>query len=187
MLVASERALPGKSVSSIRLHSLRLLFDFRLRQQHHSSKCPYFERDGRTQVRHQRLHNTAARVSRAEPSASAMAKTRSSALYGASAAIIEEALRKLDWTPIGNRTGSVKGVRCTTVLAKRDGMNAEVKSFYGYPYQLKDMLELEGTAQGLGEMTMITVIVKSDPAKTDELYEQLMGSTPMRHGSGLGQ
>jgi len=123
----------------------------------------------------------------AEPSPSPMAQARSPALYGASAATIEDALRKLGWTPIGNRVGDVKGVRCTTVLARRDGTIAEVKSFYGYPYQLKDMLELKGSAQGLGEMTMVTVIVKGDPAKTDELYEQLMGSAPMRHGSGLGQ
>jgi hypothetical protein len=65
-------------------------------------------------------------------------------------------------------------------------MTAEVKSFLGYAFLLQDMLELKDTAQGFGEMTMFTVIVKGDRAKTDQLYEQLMGSPPMRHGSGLG-
>ncbi|APR81541.1 Hypothetical protein A7982_06890 [Minicystis rosea] len=65
-------------------------------------------------------------------------------------------------------------------------MKAEVKVFEGYPDGLKDMLELEGTAQGFAEMIMITVIVNGDRAKTDQLYEALMGSAPERHGTGLG-
>ena len=121
-----------------------------------------------------------------EPSAPPLATAPPPTLYGASADTIEEALRRAGWTPVGSRVGLIKGVECITVLASREGMSAEVKSFYGYPDDLQDMLELKGTAQGFAEMTMITVLVKGDVARTDKLYQQLMGSAPMRHGSGLG-
>lgn len=107
-------------------------------------------------------------------------------LYLASAQAIEEALRTIGWNPVGSRVTSFEGVKCTTVLASRDGVIAEVRSFEGYADELQDMLELKGSAQGLAEMAMITVSVKDDAAKTDELYEQLMGKPPARHGSGLG-
>ena len=72
------------------------------------------------------------------------------------------------------------------MIAARDGMIAEVRSFEGYPYELQDMLELKGTAQGFGEMAMVTVLVKENATMTDQLYEQLMGKAPQAHGSGLG-
>lgn len=106
---------------------------------------------------------------------------------GSSASAIETALRSVGWTPTGSRAGTVKGVDVTTVLASRTGMTAEVKVFYGYPEGLKDMLELRGTAQGFAEMAMITVIVKDNVEETDRLYEHLMGSPPVRHGSGSGE
>lgn len=153
-----------------------------------SSHVPQSKADASAAVAEQAAPHALVTPSAAPAKSNGMAieKTSSRALYGATASKIENALREFGWSPIGNRVGLVKGVQCTTVLAKRDGMNAEVKSFTGYPYGLQDMLELKDTAQGLGEMVMITVIVKGDKAKTDELYEQLMGSAPVRHGSGLG-
>lgn len=66
-------------------------------------------------------------------------------------------------------------------------MTAEVRVFEGYPEGLEDMLELKGAAQGFAEMLMIAVLVKGDAVETDRLYEQLMGSPPVRHGSGSGE
>jgi hypothetical protein len=122
----------------------------------------------------------------AKPSAPPTTKAPPRILLGASADAIKDALRSIGWTPTGSRIDTIKGVKCITVLASCDGLAAEVRSFEGYPYGLQDMLELKDTAQGFGEMTMFTVLVKGDAAMTDKLYEQLMGSAPTRHGSGLG-
>jgi hypothetical protein len=35
-------------------------------------------------------------------------------------------------------------------------------------------------------MTMFTVLVRGDPAATDELYTSLVGRPPLRHGTGQG-
>lgn len=100
---------------------------------------------------------------------------------------LRSAMESLGWRVLGVRTLRYpNGLNFILLIAKDQTDVAEVRLYQGHATTLRDSRELQGAAQGFGEMLMFTVLVRGSRSRTTSLYTQLRGAAPMRYGTGGG-